>query len=78
MTRHRDFTMTARTKRAGQINDLAYEQAILAEANEIPMEAELALELNGVSLPSQTERRQFKHDFRRHMRNIAVGNPFYF
>ena len=60
-----------------EINILAYEQAILAKENEIDMDAELALQLNIRSLPTESNRRQFKHDFRRHMKNIAEGNPFY-
>jgi hypothetical protein len=62
---------------AERINDLAYEQAILASENETDMDAETAGSLNSASLRSELERRQFKHDFNRHMRNIAAGNPFY-
>ena len=60
-----------------KINDLAMEQAILADANEADMDAETAARINAASLPTEQERRQFKHDFRRHVRNIADGNPFY-
>jgi hypothetical protein len=77
MTRKTDFTMTFQTTRASQISDLAYEQAILAAENETPMDAELAATLNAGELRNEYERRQFKHDFRRHMRNIAEGNRFY-
>ena len=45
--------------------------------NEIPMDAEPAAEINRASLPTEQERRQFKHDVRRHMGNIEEGNPFY-
>jgi len=77
MTSNTDFTMTAQATRAERINDLAYEQAIFAAENETPMDAELALALNAGELRHEYERRQFKHDFRRHMRNIADGNRFY-
>jgi hypothetical protein len=60
-----------------KINDLAMEQAILASENEIPMDAETAVDLNSANLRSPRERIRFKHDFRRHMRNIMEGNPFY-
>ena len=60
-----------------KINDRAMEQAILADANEADMDAETAARINDASLPTEQERRQFKHDFRRHVRNIADGNPFY-
>jgi hypothetical protein len=60
-----------------KINDLAMEQAILADANETPMDADTAAHLNAASLRTEQERRQFKHDFRRHVQNIAEGNPFY-
>jgi hypothetical protein len=60
-----------------RINDLAMEQAILAHENETPMEADDAVRINSASLRTQSERRQFKHDFTRHMRNIAESNPFY-
>ena len=40
-------------------------------------DAETAARINAASLPTEQERRQFKHDFRRHVRNIADGNPFY-
>ena len=60
-----------------KINDLAMEQAILAHENETPMDADIAAQINAASLRTEPERRQFKHDFRRHVRNIAEGNPFY-
>ena len=60
-----------------RINDLAMEQALLAHENETPMDADDASRINRASLHTEQERRQFKHDFRRHMRNIGQGNPFY-
>ncbi len=60
-----------------KINDLAMDQAIPATENDTPMDAETAAQINAASLRTEPERRQFKHDFRRHMRNIAEGNPFY-
>jgi hypothetical protein len=60
-----------------KINTLAMEQAILADANETDMDAETAARINAASLHTEPERRQFKHDFNRHVRNIAEGNPFY-
>ena len=77
MTERTQIEQDATLERAVRINDLAYEQAVLADGNEIDMDAEQALVLNAGSLRSKSERRQFKHDFRRHMRNIAEGNPFY-
>jgi hypothetical protein len=62
------------TRRSWRINDLAYEQAVLAVENEIPMDADQALMLNGAALWGEPERRKFKHDFRRHMRNIAEAD----
>ncbi len=59
-----------------KINDLSMEQAILAHENETPMDADTAAQINAASLRTEQARRQFKHDFRRHMRNIAEGNPF--
>jgi hypothetical protein len=60
-----------------KINDLAIEQAIFAFENEIEMDAETAVDLNSGDLATVRERVQFKHDFRRHMRNIMEGNRFY-
>jgi hypothetical protein len=62
---------------AERINHLAYEQAILAHENETLMDAETAAQINRAAFRSESERRQFKHDFHRHMRNIAAGNRFY-
>lgn len=53
------------------------DQAIIADANETPMDAETAVQINAASLQTEQKRRRFKQDFRRHMRNIAEGNPFY-
>ncbi len=61
---------------ADRINRLAMEQAILADQNETPMDPEQAAQLNAALFRNETERRQFKHDFARHVRNIAEGNPF--
>jgi hypothetical protein len=62
---------------ADRINGLAMEQAILADQNETPMDAEEAARINAASLRNERERRRFKHDFARHVRNIAEGNPSY-
>ena len=62
---------------ADRINGLAMEQAILADQNETPMDAEQAARINAASLRNESERRRFKHDFARHVRNIAECNPFY-
>jgi hypothetical protein len=59
-----------------KINDLAMEQAILADANETDLDADTAAQINAASLRTEQEGRQFKHDFRRHVRNIAEGHPF--
>ena len=65
------------SERATQINDLAMEEAILAHENEIELTADDAARVNQASLRNERERRQFKHDYRRHLRNIAEGNRFY-
>jgi hypothetical protein len=62
---------------AERINQLAYEQAILAHENETPMDAGTAAQINRASFRSESERRQFKHDFNCHRRNTAAGNRFY-
>jgi len=59
------------------IDDLAIDQALLAHANDIDMDADDAVQINRASLPSEAQRRCFKHAFIRHARNIAEGNPFY-
>lgn len=59
------------------INDLAADQALLADANDIDMTPEDAARINAASLHTEQERRRFKHDFARHVRNIAAGNRFY-
>jgi hypothetical protein len=53
------------------------EQAIIAHENETDLDADTAAQINAASLRTEQEGRQFKHDFRRHVRNIAEGNPFY-
>ena len=60
-----------------KINDLAMEQAIIAHENETDLDADTAAQINAASLLTEQECRQFKHDFRRHVRNIAERNPFY-
>jgi hypothetical protein len=59
-----------------RINSLAMDQAILADQNETPMDPEEAAQVNAASLHTEQEHRRFKHDFARHVRNIAEGNPF--
>ncbi len=66
-----------RAAHATRINDLAMEQALLADAQETPMDADTAAQVNAASLRTESERRQFKHDFRRHVQNIVEANPFY-
>jgi hypothetical protein len=60
-----------------KINDLAMEQAIIAHENETDMDADTAAQIKAAGLRTEQEGRQFKHDFRRHVRNIAEGNPLY-
>ena len=48
---------------ANKINNLAMDQAILADANETPMDAETAVQINAASPHAEQERRLFKQDF---------------
>ena len=66
-----------RTGRSLMIDDLAREQAILADANEIDMPEEEAANLNAASFENRGDRSFFKNQYRRHARNIAQGNRFY-
>jgi len=59
------------------IDDLAIEQALLAHANDIDLDADDAVQINRAALPTVAMQRCFKHAFVRHARNIAEGNPFY-
>ncbi len=60
-----------------QIHELAMEQAIQNHVNEVDMDPNDAVEINRASLPTRDAQILFKHNFRRHTRNIAEGNPFY-
>ncbi|MCW5982449.1 MAG: hypothetical protein KIT09_30460 [Bryobacteraceae bacterium] len=64
-------------KRAAIINNLAMDQTMMDRENESEIAAEDAANINQASFRNEWERRQFKHDYRRHARNIAEGNPFY-
>ena len=68
---------TMSPERATQINNLAMEQAMVSFENETDLTADDAAYINRGSLRNETERRRFKHDYRRHLRNIAEANPFY-
>jgi len=48
------------------------QQSIVSHSNEVDLGPD---EINAGSLRTEQQRRQFKHDFRRHMRNIDQGNP---
>ena len=59
------------------LDTLAREQAILSNENETDMTEEDAVLINAASVRNRGERNVFKNDYRRHVRNIALGNRFY-
>lgn len=75
-TEYRDLAIY-RTGRGIKLDDLAREQAIINRENDTEMGEDLAAEINVASFLNRGERNFFKNQYRRHVANIARGNPFY-
>ena len=59
------------------LDDLAREQAIINDSNEIDMTEQDAAMIYAASFRNRGERNFFVNQYRRHVRNIAAGNRFY-
>jgi hypothetical protein len=59
------------------LDQLAREQAIIDAANETDLAEDDSATLNATSFRTRGDRNFFKNQYRRHVRNIAAGNPFY-
>jgi hypothetical protein len=71
-----DLLEIYRSGTARKLDDLCREQAIIDHDNDCPLDAEDAAEINRASFRNLGDRTYFRIQYRRHVRNLAVGNPF--
>jgi hypothetical protein len=66
-----------RTQRSLYLDALASAQAIVASSNDTDLTEDDAATINARSFRNKGERNFFVNQYRRHARNIALGNPFF-